>query len=108
MIDVATAISGSGAAYYFLFTEALCEAGAALGLDPATAVKLARLTLIGAAGIADQQSTPLAELRRQITSPGGTTEAALTVLSDQNALASLVLKCAFAAANRGKELSLLS
>lgn len=79
LIDAVTALSGSGPAYYFLVTEALREAGAALGLDAATASLLATRTLAGAGRMAET-GTDVATLRANVTSKGGTTEAALAAL----------------------------
>jgi pyrroline-5-carboxylate reductase len=78
-IDAVTALSGSGPAYYFLVTELMREAGAALGLDPAIAARLALKTFTGAAAMSNGD-TDVATLRVQVTSKGGTTEAALAVL----------------------------
>lgn len=77
-----TAISGSGPAYVFAFMEALEKSAVAMGLDAATARTLVTQTLLGSALLADIAQTDPAELRRQVTSPGGTTEAALKVLTD--------------------------
>src|SRR5690606_32070249 len=76
-IDVVTAVSGSGPAYYFLLTEALADAGAALGLDRDAAAALARATLAGSGALIEAETRTPAELRKAVTSPGGTTEAAL-------------------------------
>lgn len=81
-MDAVTALSGSGPAYVFRMLEALTDAGVAAGLEPAVATALARQTLLGAATLADANEGAVApaELRRRVTSPGGTTEAALKVL----------------------------
>jgi pyrroline-5-carboxylate reductase len=79
-IDVVTAVSGSGPAYFFLLIECLEAAGIELGLDPATARTLAIETARGAGRMAAEASEPPAELRAQVTSKGGTTAAALEVL----------------------------
>lgn len=79
LIDAVTALSGSGPAYFFLVTELLREAGAALGLDPAAAALLASKTLTGAAAMA-ADGTDVATLRARVTSKGGTTEAAVRCL----------------------------
>ena len=104
-IDFVTAVSGSGPAYYFLLTEALEEAGVALGLSKEAAAKLARATLSGAGAlVADDPRTP-GEIRIAVTSPGGTTEAALNVFDgDKKALRKLVHEAVKAAADRGAEL----
>lgn len=76
-LDVVTALSGSGPAYFFLFTEAMANAGVSLGLDEATSRDLAVQTGLGAARMAAEGDVDLAELRRRVTSPGGTTERAI-------------------------------
>lgn len=75
--DALTALSGCGPAYFYYFTEAMREAATTLGLPAADAARLARETLIGAAALADAREDDIAELRRQVTSKGGATEAAL-------------------------------
>lgn len=105
LIDAATALSGSGPAYVFHFIESLAEAGTQLGLPPQTALALARETVFGAGALAIAADTPPAELRRQVTSPGGTTEAALRVLTENNALQSLLVRAANAAHRRAAELA---
>jgi len=80
LIDAVTALSGSGPAYYFLLTEILAEAGVSLGLDAATAEQLARLTFTGAATMLSETGIDAATLRAQVTSKGGTTEAAVAAL----------------------------
>ncbi len=77
LMDVVTAVSGSGPAYYFLFMEAMVEAAQAMGLDGALARQLVQQTALGAATLAQQSPEALAELRRQVTSPKGTTEQAI-------------------------------
>ena len=81
-IDIATAISGSGPAYVFLLIEMMQEAGHALGLPEQTAAALTRQTVYGAARMARQSEQSPQALRRQVTSPGGTTQAALEVLEN--------------------------
>lgn len=80
LLDVVTALSGSGPAYFFLMMEALQEEGIKLGLTPEAARLLTVQTGLGAARMALETSHSLAELRKQVTSPGGTTEAAIKVL----------------------------
>lgn len=105
-IDLVTAISGSGPAYYFLLTEALEQAGVKLGLSEETAAKLARATLTGAGALLEADARAPAELRRAVTSPGGTTDAALKVFDgDSRALRSLVETAVAAAARRARELT---
>lgn len=102
-LDAVTAISGSGPAYYFLFTEALVEAAVALGLDPQTAQKLATDTAAGAARLMQASDDEIAELRRRVTSPGGTTEQAIASFN-ADGLREIVLRAARAAAGRAAEL----
>jgi len=107
LMDAVTAVSGSGPAYVFHLIEAMTEAGVAAGLTPALSEKLARQTVIGAASLAESENTiPAATLRQNVTSPGGTTEAALKILmSDKNGLADLMTRAILAAQKRGKELA---
>ncbi|WP_421577715.1 pyrroline-5-carboxylate reductase [Shinella sp. M31] len=104
-VDAATALSGSGPAYVFHFIEALSAAGTQLGLPPQTALALAKETVFGAGALAMAADTPPAELRRQVTSPGGTTEAALSVLTENDALKTLLGTAAIAAHRRAVELA---
>lgn len=105
-IDAVTAVSGSGPAYFFLLGEALAEAGRAVGLPDEAATALARATLAGAGAYAAADSRSLADLRRAVTSPGGTTEAALKILDgDDKALRRLMKMAVAAAAKRAGELS---
>lgn len=99
-LDAVTAVSGSGPAYFLRLAEALATAGTELGLDTEVATTLARQTLIGTGALLAQQSqVDMATLRANVTSKGGTTEAALQVF-DQQGLAELVLQAARAAAER--------
>ncbi len=82
MLDAVTAVSGSGPAYFFLVMEALEQAGAELGLSPEQARLLSLQTALGAARMAIESDDGPAELRRRVTSPGGTTERAIAVLED--------------------------
>lgn len=104
LMDAVTALSGSGPAYFFLFFEALTEAGVALGLPRETAQKLAIQTGRGAAELAFQSGREPAQLRHQVTSPKGTTAAALEVF-ESTGLRNSVAKALEAAARRSKELS---
>jgi pyrroline-5-carboxylate reductase len=105
-IDWATAVSGSGPAYFFLLAEALAEAGARLGLKAEKAADLARATLIGAGRLAESDARDVAALRRAVTSPGGTTEAALQVLDgDAQSVRRLMIDAVTAAARRAGELT---
>ncbi len=103
LLDAVTALSGSGPAYYFRMTEALADAGIALGLPADTAHRLARQTLIGAAALAAADDTPMAQLRAQVTSKGGTTEAALQS-ADAQGLQALWSTALTAARDRGAAL----
>jgi len=82
-IDAVTALSGSGPAYYFLFMEAMEQAGVALGLEPQTAHLLTLQTALGAAKMSIESTDDCATLRRKVTSPGGTTEQALKVFEEK-------------------------
>jgi len=103
-IDAVTAVSGSGPAYVFLLTEALAAAGTNLGLPPAIAEKLARATVAGSGALLDTDSRPAAALRRDVTSPGGTTEAALKVLMATGGLEDMLKRAVAAARDRAVEL----
>jgi pyrroline-5-carboxylate reductase len=104
LMDAVTALSGSGPAYFFLFMEALQTAGIGMGLPPETARLLTLQTAIGAAKMALESSEDVTRLRRQVTSPGGTTESAVAVL-EANGFADLVNKALQAAASRSRELA---
>ena len=103
-IDTVTALSGSGPAYFFLFIEAMQEAAVELGLNEETAKQLSLQTALGAAELAQQSEDDVAELRRNVTSPGGTTERALEVF-ESGELRKLVKKALQAAQNRSQELA---
>ncbi|KAF0810960.1 pyrroline-5-carboxylate reductase [Alcanivorax sp. S71-1-4] len=103
-LDVVTAVSGSGPAYFFLLMEAMINAGEQLGLDSRTARQLVLQTAWGAAQLAITSEQPPATLREQVTSPGGTTAAALNVF-EQAGLRDLVDKALTAARDRARELA---
>jgi pyrroline-5-carboxylate reductase len=103
-MHAATAVSGSAPAYLYAFVEALEAAGVALNLSPDAARDLARATIAGAAALMADSGADPAELRRQVTSPGGTTEAALQVLLGEQGLERLVKAAASAAERRSREL----
>lgn len=105
MLDAVTAVSGSGPAYVFLLTECLTAAGIRQGLPATLAAELARHTVAGAGAYALDSQTPVAVLREQVTSPGGTTAAALGVFMHDDALQRLVDEAVAAAAARSAELS---
>ena len=105
-MDAVTALSGSGPAYVFHLIEAMARAGAAQGLAPDLAMQLARATVTGAAALAGHSTQTAAELRQNVTSPGGTTAAALTVLMDETrGLPPLMEQAIAAAAARSQELA---
>ena len=104
LMHAATAVSGSAPAYLYAFVEALEAAGVSLGLSPDAARGLARATIAGAAALMAEGGADPAELRRQVTSPGGTTEAALKVLMAEGGFGALLREAAKAAADRSREL----
>ena len=104
-MDAVTAVSGSGPAYVFHLTECLAEAAVAAGLAPDLAQKLARWTVAGAGELLHRSDLDAATLRRNVTSPGGTTFAALEVLSAKEGLPELMRKAVAAAAQRSRELA---
>ncbi len=105
-LDAVTAVSGSGPAYVFYIAQAMTQAGIQLGLPPATAKQLALATLQGSAALAQHTDEDLDSLREQVTSKGGTTHAAMTVLQDKQV--AQAFHAALAAADaRAKELALL-
>lgn len=103
-MHAATAVSGSGPAYLYAFVEALEAAGAAAGLPAKDANRLARSTIAGAAALLTGSGAEPADLRRQVTSPGGTTEAALNVLLGEHGLPPLLREAVARALRRSKEL----
>jgi pyrroline-5-carboxylate reductase len=103
-IHAATAVSGSAPAYLYAFIESLEAAGVTAGLSPADASCLARSTITGAAALLAQTGEQPAELRRQVTSPNGTTEAAMNVLLGEHGLPPLLREAVAAALRRSKEL----
>ena len=105
LMDAVTAVSGSGPAYVFLLAEALAQAGVAAGLPADLAAKLARATIAGSGELLERSPFDAATLRQNVTSPGGTTAAALGVLMDTNGLAALMQKAVAAAAQRSRELA---
>ncbi len=107
LLNPVTALSGSGPAYVFLLIETMARAGAHMGLDPSMAEKLARQTVIGAAALAENDAaTPADVLRQNVTSPGGTTEAALKVLMMDPGMQDLFNRALKAATRRAEDLSL--
>lgn len=106
-LDIATAISGSGPAYAFFFMESLMEAAKALGMSESTAKMLIGQTLSGSGQLVIESSYDIGELRRRVTSPGGTTAAALKVFEEEN-IKGAIKKAIEAAYKRSKELSELA
>ncbi len=105
LIDAVTAVSGSGPAYVFLLVEALAAAGRREGLPEALAMRLARSTVIGAGALAAASQEDAAALRVAVTSPKGTTQAALDVLLAPDGLPALMGRAVAAAARRSRELA---
>jgi pyrroline-5-carboxylate reductase len=105
LLDPVTAVSGSGPAYVFLLAECLAEAGRAAGLDADLAERLARATIAGSAALLEQSDLSAAALRRNVTSPGGTTAAALEILGGEDGLQKLMTAAVAAATKRGRELA---
>ncbi len=106
LMDAVTAVSGSGPAYVFLLAECLAEAGVAAGLPAALARQLAAQTVSGAGALLAQSEDAAGTLRRNVTSPGGTTEAALSVLMAGDGLAPLMVRAVRAARARSRALAL--
>ena len=105
-IDAVTAISGGGPAYVFALTEALAAAAETLGLPAELAMSLARGTVEGAGELMRREpDTPPSVLRRNVTSPGGTTAAALAVLQGKDGLEALMARAAAAARARAAEMA---
>jgi pyrroline-5-carboxylate reductase len=105
LLDAVTAVSGSGPAYVFLLAESLADAGMAAGLDRKLAERLARVTIAGAGELLRRSDLSAAELRENVTSPQGTTAAALEELMVEKGLKHLLARAVAAAAKRSKEMS---
>jgi len=105
LMDAVTAVSGSGPAYVFLLAEAIAQAGVAAGLPPPLSATLARETIAGSGELLHRSPLAAAALRENVTSPGGTTAAALTVLMGESGLAALMTKAIAAATARSRELA---
>lgn len=106
LLDAVTALSGSGPAYIFLMIETLAKAGEKAGLDAGLSMKLARQTVIGSAALAEAEPDIAADILRQnVTSPGGTTEAALKILMDKGELQNLFDHAVDAAMKKSEELA---
>ncbi|MEM7744058.1 MAG: pyrroline-5-carboxylate reductase [Pseudomonadota bacterium] len=105
LMDAVTALSGSGPAYVFHMIEAMTSAGVAVGLPAPLAAKMAMQTVMGAGRLAAEATDPPGALREQVTSPGGTTAAGLSVLMGEDRLTDLMTRTVAAARDRGRELA---
>jgi pyrroline-5-carboxylate reductase len=105
LIDAVTAVSGGGPAYVFLLIECLAEAGRAAGLPADLAMRLARTTVAGSGALVRRSPEPAATLRRNVTSPNGTTQEALAVLMAEDGLQPLMTRAIAAATRRSRELA---
>jgi pyrroline-5-carboxylate reductase len=105
LMDAVTAVSGSGPAYIFLLAEELARAGVEAGLPPALATRLARETVAGSGELLHRSELASATLRQNVTSPGGTTAAALEVLMGKDGMQPLLIRAVAAATRRSKELA---
>ena len=105
LMDAVTAVSGSGPAYVFLLAEALAQAGVEAGLPAELATKLARETVAGAGELLHRSDLDAAVLRHNVTSPAGTTAAALEVLMGSEGMQSLLTRAVAAATKRSRELA---
>jgi pyrroline-5-carboxylate reductase len=105
LMDAVTAVSGSGPAYVFLLAEALTQAGVAAGLPTELAARLARETVAGSGELLHRSTLDAAALRQNVTSPGGTTAAALDVLMGRDGLTPLMTRAIAAATKRSRDLA---
>jgi pyrroline-5-carboxylate reductase len=105
LMDAVTAVSGSGPAYVFLLAEELARAGVGAGLSERLATRLARETVAGSGELLHRSDLPSATLRQHVTSPGGTTAAALSVLMGDDGLRQLMRRAIMAATARSRELA---
>ncbi len=105
LMDAVTAVSGSGPAYVFLLAEELARAGVEAGLPEALATKLARETVAGSGELLHRSEVSTATLRQNVTSPGGTTAAALEVLMGQGGMQPLLIRAVAAATERSRQLA---
>ena len=105
LMDAVTAVSGSGPAYVFLLAEELAAAGVAAGLPAELATRIARATVSGSGELLHQSDLEAAILRKNVTSPGGTTAAALDVLMGKDGMKDLMTRAVAAATKRSKELA---
>ncbi len=105
LIDAVTAVSGSGPAYVFYLTECIAKAGIAAGLPADLAMKLARETVAGSGELLHQSQLTASKLRENVTSPGGTTAAALEVLMGKDGLEALFTRAIVTATKRSRDLA---
>ena len=105
LLDAVTAVSGSGPAYVFLLIESMAAAGIAAGLPEPLALQLARITVDGAGELARRLDISPAQLRQNVTSPNGTTQAALEILMSNEGLPALMRRAVMAATRRSRELA---
>lgn len=105
LLDAVTGVSGSGPAYVFLLAEVMAKAGVAAGLPEELAMQLARTTVHGAGELMRQSDLPVATLRENVTSPGGTTAAALDVLRAEDGMEDLLRRAVAAATERSRDLA---
>jgi pyrroline-5-carboxylate reductase len=105
LLDAVTAVSGSGPAYVFLLAECLAQAGIEAGLPEELAARLARATVAGSGELLARSTEPAETLRRNVTSPGGTTAAALSILMGAGGFQTLLSKAVAAAAERSRQLA---
>ncbi len=105
LMDAVTALSGSGPAYVFYMAEAMAAAGEAIGLSPELAKKLADQTVSGAGALLEASEDSASRLRENVTSPGGTTAAALDVLMSDEGIAKIMRRAMQEAKSRSKELA---
>lgn len=105
LLDAVTGLSGSGPAYFFLLVEAMTAGGVAAGLDQNLAAVLARRTAVGAGALLEASGESAEQLRQNVTSPKGTTEAGLEVLMQDGILEKLMCEAIMAATRRGRQLS---
>jgi pyrroline-5-carboxylate reductase len=105
LIDAVTAVSGSGPAYVFYLVEAMTAAAEKAGLSHEIAAQISRQTVVGSGALLGASSLDVATLRKNVTSPGGTTAAALAVLMGEGGLEPLMSEAVAAAAKRSRELA---
>jgi pyrroline-5-carboxylate reductase len=105
LMDAVTAVSGSGPAYVFLLAEELARAGIEAGLPAELATKLARETVAGSGELLHRSQHASATLRQNVTSPGGTTAAALEILMGPDGMRSLLTRAVAAATRRSRQLA---